>query len=170
MTALDKLCTPPNVLELVRKVGRIGVDVFPGEHAMVNPRITLPADWDAYESTEWTRGVERDEVVWIQPPYSRGHLPRVASIWSQQGFANPRRTSMEPAGIALLPSSTGANWFDVMCRYSRVLVLWRGRITFWLDGKPTGGSGWFDSALFYNGPNPYRFADVFAAYGRVVML
>lgn len=36
--------------------------------------------------------------------------------------------------------------------------------------KPTGGSGWFDSALFYAGSNPYRFADVFAPYGRVVML
>lgn len=164
MTALDKLCTPPDVLDLVRKVGPIGIDVFPGEHALVNPRIALPADWDAYKSTGWTRDLDCDEVAWVQPPYSRGHLPRVANIWTRQGFSPTRH------GIALLPSSTGARWFDVMCRHSRVLVLWRGRITFWLDGKPTGGSGWFDSALFYAGPNPYRFADVFAPYGRVVML
>ena len=170
MSALDKLCTPPDVLELVRKVGPIGVDVFPGEHAMVNPRVTLPADWDAYKSTDWTRDADCGEVVWVQPPYSRGHLPRVASIWARQGFAQARRRHQEPHGIALLPAATGANWFQVMANNSSAMALWYGRITFWMDGKPTKGGGWFDSALFYAGPNPYRFADVFAPFGRVVIL
>lgn len=168
MTVLDKLCTPPDVLELVRKVGPIGVDVFPGEHAMVNPRVTLPADWDAYKSTDWTRNADCDEVVWIQPPYSRGHLPRVASIWARQQFLPMTHAGCH--GIALLPAATGTNWFDVMASSSRAMVFWRGRITFWLDGKETKGGGWFDSVLFYSGDRPHRFADVFAPFSRVVML
>ena len=170
MSALDKLCTPPNVLELVRKVGDIGFDPFPGEHSLVSPtaRVTLIAKWqregfDAWKCDNWLACVGADEVLFCNPPYSRGNLPRFADHWSKQDF-------FVQHGIALLPSSTGARWFDVMCRSSKVLLLWRGRITFWLDGKPTKGGGMFDSALFYNGANPYRFADVFAPFGRVVML
>ena len=115
MSALDKLCTPPDVLELVRKVGPIGVDVFPGEHALVNPRVKLPTDWDAYKSTDWTRDADCGEVVWVQPPYSRGHLPRVASIWAGLR-CNPYGENCH--AIALLPAATGTNWFQIMANSS----------------------------------------------------
>lgn len=164
MTALDKLCTPPDVLELVRKVGPIGFDPFPGLHSLVNPRMSAPED--GFDGG-WFEGIERGEVVFGNPPYSRGHLPKFAAAWAALGGL-PALTGTH--AIALLPAATGTKWFDVMCRSSKVLVLWRGRITFWMDGRPTKGGGKFDSALWYNGPNPYRFADVFAPFGRVVML
>ncbi len=163
MSALDKLCTPPNVLELVRKVGPIGFDPFPGEYALVDPRVCSVDGYDAWADPHWPSHIKDGQVMFANPPYSRGNLPRFADKWSSLSFPFMH-------GIALLPAATGTNWFDVMAKSSRVLVLWRGRITFWLDGKPTKGGGMFDSAMFYAGPNPYRFADVFAPYGRVVML
>jgi len=160
---LDKLCTPPDVLMLVRKVGTIGFDPFPCAYSVTNPTASAFEGFDAWAGESWLNAVGPGEVLFCNPPYSRGNLPRFAHFWAAEQFADTH-------GIALLPSRTGANWFAVMAATSKAMAFWQGRIVFWLDGKPMPGGGRFDSVLFYSGPRPHLFADVFAPVARVVML
>lgn len=162
--ATDRLCTPESFLDLVRQIGPIGRDPFPCATMTTAPRIAEIDGWDAFApAADWVVGCEPGEVVFIQPPYSRGNLPQCARHWAQQDFSSVH-------GIALVPAATGTVWFDKMANSNtRAFLLWRGRITFCENGYETKGGGKFDSAVFYNGPSPYLFAHVFEKYGRLVL-
>ena len=160
----DDLCTPPHVLDLVRAVGMIERDPFPCEHDNVRSRWSNPVDWDAFApGADWSAETA-GTVSFSNPSYSRPNLPRFADAWALQIWAPMTH------GIALVPSSTGAVWFRKLCDHSQAVAFWHGRIAFWKDGKATKGGGLFDSALFYAGPRPHHFADVFAGAARVFLL
>lgn len=165
----DLYCTPPDVLEDVRRVGPIAFDPFPGDHSLVAPRIAPPPHWDAFATgARWDCPtdddcVRPDEVLWGQPPYSRGNLPLFADRWEKLEFNCTH-------GIALLPSRTGAAWFSKMVGSSTAIVYVEKRIVFWLNGEPADGGGRFDSVLFYSGARPHLFLDVFRERGRGELL
>ena len=50
--ANDRLNTPPECLELVREVGPIIFDPFPGEYSLTLPKIRLPREYDTFADAE----------------------------------------------------------------------------------------------------------------------
>ena len=66
-------------------------------------------------------------------------------------------------GIALVPARTDTAWFR---RFEHAPVCFvRGRLKF----SNVANSAPFPSALFYLGPKPARFANIFAELGRIYL-
>lgn len=151
--------TPDEVLELVRKVGRIGLDpctteanpcdaetwFFPGQED------GLKADWCRYVMFDGT------EVVYVNPPYGRG-----IRRWIQKCCDESKRGAEI---VALVPSRTDTAWFRNAWDHSSSACFWQSRIVF--RGAEAGAP--FPSAVFYWGPKPYLFAHVFSERCAVVL-
>lgn len=86
--------------------------------------------------------------VWLNPPYGR-QIGR----WVEKCYASV----MAEVVVALLPVSTGSQWWQDSVMRADEIRLIRGRLHFELDGKPLGPAN-FDSALaiWRRKPNYWR--------------
>ena len=91
----------------------------------------------------------------LNPPYGR-HV----DAWVARLVMEYERATVTEA-IALVPSRTDTAWFGRLDGYPRCYI--RGRLKF--SGADAGAN--FPSAVFYFGPNPERFREAFAPFGRV---
>lgn len=148
--------TPETVLDLVRQIGPIGVDVC---STVENPtgarRYFTPAECGRIAMQESWPGHDRGDVIWMNPPYGRelrGWLrdfARAAADWSGAHW------------LALTPARPDTRWFVDTWRNASALCLWTGRMTF--KGAPAPAP--FPSAVWYWGGDPHRSARCFASAG-----
>jgi phage N-6-adenine-methyltransferase len=144
--------TPDSLLDLVRQVGPIDLDPCT---VMENPTrakffCTPENDGLSKPWTEMARG-----LIYVNPPYGR-ELPE----WVAKCVAEAEAR----AEIVLLtPARPDTRWFQTAASRTgtATVLFWKGRIKF--RGAPASAP--FPSAIFYWGPRPERFREVFAGKG-----
>lgn len=126
----DDWRTPPEVLERVRRVAPIGLDPCTGIENPTGASIfaVAPGAWPADEPLPWSARIDgfsfpwsmhcpEGELVWVNPPYSRGNL----GPWT----ARCRTEAMGGAEIiALVPADPSTDWWNESCRPSTGRVAW----------------------------------------------
>lgn len=175
----DEMFTPPNILELVRRVGPIVVDPCTtlenptGARVIGVRRLTSDVMGFAHgakglivvndglnERFSWAAHVrELGGLVFANWPYSTN------TPWATRC----RTESLAGAEvIGLCMSSTAEAWFQTHCapRRSAAACFLAGRQRFIHGGKILGHAR-FGSACIYWGPRRYHFADAFAAAGSI---
>ncbi len=145
--------TPPEVVELVRKVGRIGLDPCASESER---------SWFAAKNlteigiaTRWILSKRRG-LVYVNPPYGRE-----IREWIDKCI---REATAGCEIIALVPSRTDTQWFRRAWYTSEIRCFWHGRITFVGAQAPAP----FPSALFYWGTRRHKFHKAFFDAGIIV--
>jgi phage N-6-adenine-methyltransferase len=101
--------------------------------------------------------------VWMNPPYSRDLISKFINKLVEEYMVGRTQSA-----ILLTHNSTETTWFRTAQEACSAICFADNRIKFYnVDGEgsaPTQGQ-----AFFYFGPNPDRFADVFAAVGFIVI-
>lgn len=153
-------CTPQPVLDLVYEVlgAPVGIDPCSNPRSIVQARrnVMLPEDglqvsWHEYETG------------FVNPPFGKVEEPR----WIQKAI---QEAALGWEGILLLPSKTGAPWFEPLYQNSPCICLWgtpeldvEGRI--WFHEEDAGAT--FNTEIVYLGPRYERFARVFSRAGHL---
>jgi hypothetical protein len=157
----DDWQTPACVLERVRRVAPIGLDPCTRSSNPVGARRFSVAAGAAEEDPEdlvdglaqsWSGIVEPGELVYVNPPYSRGCL----AAWTSK-CREEARAGCEI--IALVLCDTSTKWWHEMD--PAAVCYWRGRLRFL--GAPAPAT--FPSALVYWGARPHHFANSLASAG-----
>lgn len=154
-------CTPAPVLDLVYQVlGRpVGIDPCSNERSIVEARRTimppengLDAPWHEYQTG------------YVNPPFGRVEEPR----WIQKAV---QEAALGWEGIMLLPSKTGAPWFELLYRNSPCICFWgspeldvEGRI--WFHEEDGGAT--FNTEIVYFGRRYEAFARAFSRAGHLI--
>lgn len=140
--------TPPEVLDIIRKFARIGLDPCSNNRSKVKASAAwlsggLEVEWGGFG------------LVYVNPPYGRA-----LGAWSEKIVAEAKKgTEM----IVLVPSRTDTRWFQRLFYECDRICFWKGRITF--EGAPAPAP--FPSAVFYFGPRVDDFSEVFNDCGIV---
>lgn len=167
------LCTPPNVLEAVRRMGPIGLDPATNANNPTGARLYYVGGTSDGLSLPWGSVVQGSEVVFFNPPYGRQ-----IGKWTQKAYSEHRLATVNSVTLGLVPARPDTTWFqdsgaDAWCA-------WRGRIHFvdpktgepvlcwskkhekWVKAKAP-----FPSAILYYGNDVMKFAGVFRDHGRI---
>lgn len=184
----DRWRTPESVLERVRQLGPIGLDPFTETDNPVGAELIYTLAEDAYEQ-HWAvdvRELAAAPLIYVNPPYSRGHLPRV-----EKKIAEELEVDEDDLEIVLLvPCDPSTLWYERMRETASSKCDWAGRIRFnipaGLVGQPRldrlgnpRGSVWSadatagargPSTLWYYGPRPHLFCHLFQDHGHVRVL
>jgi hypothetical protein len=117
--------TPANFLELVRRLGVIGLDPCSNPNSIVNASrsLSLEAGEDGLAESWLDQG-----LVFINPPYGRA-LP----VWIQKAADSWHQAEQEGRDfecVMLVPSRTDTRWFTTALLNASALGFWRGRLTF----------------------------------------
>lgn len=156
----NDLCTPPAVLDAVRRMGPIILDPCSNPWSTVGAAVA----WDGANETVdgllrwWSDAGEG--IVFCNPPYGRGCMPR----WADKVVAEARRGCEI---VMLVKGDFSTDWWDALREEAAAIGYWRGRISF-LGGAH--GSGNFASALIYLGQRPHLFAHAFGDRADVRVL
>ena len=178
-------CTPPEVLEVIRRFGTIAFDPFSNPFSLVGALVAKQLPEDSLR-TDWPG----DGLIFCNPPYGRALDVCAAHIGSQG------RHGCEI--LTLVPARTDTRWWHDLS--APVWCAWKGRIQFLetveslqarhaervakavrVGEKPPkpprfemasehlarGETATFASALCYHGPRPERFVEVFGACGKI---
>lgn len=156
----DDLNTPEWILDLVRRMGPIGLDPCSNPWSTVGAAVEYRLD----------RGEDGLKLPWlgmwprsafVNFPYSKP-LPWCQRIENYATLPCPTYTRM--AIFALCKCAPSTKWWKVLMSVASARVDFHKRITF------EGGahkSGMMDSTMFYFGPSPYLFAHIFSPHGEV---
>ena len=155
----DECYTPQEWLQRARDVlGTIDTDPTScaAANEVVRARRYFTAERDGLDKRRRWSG-----NVWFQPPYS-APWPFVQKLISEYQIGHCKQA------IGLLNARPGSEWFQALSA-----IAWRcekrKRIQFYGPGTGAkGGSGFQDNVFFYLGPNPQRFAAVFADVGAII--
>lgn len=142
----DDWCTPPEVLEPALKLlERIDLDPCHHPQSLVNAGVQ-------YSKKEDGLGQHWQGKVFLNPPYSdkKAWITKLVEAYDK-GWVTE--------AIALLPSSTEAEWFELLDKYPRCFV--RRRLRF-VNSKHTANHG---SVVFYLGKDVRRFERAFRDLG-----
>ena len=142
--------TPPEFLELVRRVGPIALDPCTTDE---NPCGATNAFFTAEYTglvPDW-RAIADGGLIYCNPPYSD------MDAWAAK-IADEGMRGCEI--ISLTPARTDTRWFRRMCTADQ-MCFWRGRIKF-VGAKAAAP---FPSLVCYWGPRPDRFKEVFGPFG-----
>lgn len=144
----DDWCTPQIVIDLIRKIGPIGIDPCPCDKSIVHPAVQYPGT-DGL-ALEW----KSDGIVFVNPPYGRAIAP-----WIKR--CHDMRRAYSGEFIALVPARTDTRWWHAYAVTAAAWCFWRGRLVF-LGAQ---GPAPFPSALLYWGPEPGKFVATFRDHG-----
>jgi hypothetical protein len=144
--------TPAEFLDLVRRLGVIGLDPCSNPHSIVNANIELSLEngQDGLTADWLDRG-----LVFVNPPYGRA-LP----IWIKKASDSWHQSIQEGRDfecLMLVPSRTDTRWFTTGLLNASALGFWRGRLTFL--GAPDPAP--FPSLAIYFGHWANLFESVF---------
>lgn len=157
----DEWYTPPPVLELLAKLGRIGLDPCGSPSSPVEALVRWTIEDDGL-SRPWR--CARGTFAYANPPYSD------VAAWIDYAIAEWQSDRRRPI-VLLVPARPDTAWWSRLEAVASVLY-WRGRLRFVTgpDGERTakGTSAPFPSALCYLGPAHKRFAKVASKRGRVL--
>jgi ParB family chromosome partitioning protein len=119
----DEYCTPPNIIEFARWVMG-GIDLDPATN--YDAQKTVQAKNWFEDITDGLSKPWRGNV-WLNPPYSQ---PLMNKFVDKAIAEIPNIKSM----MILTNSSTDTRWYHKLIGYATVMILFRGRISFFLDG------------------------------------
>lgn len=177
----DEFQTPGKYLDLVRRVGPIGLDPCTTAKNPVGARRFFTEADNAFSQGDWLDYLEPGELAYSNPPYSQ-----MISTKAEPGWANliAYQAAHGAEMISLVGARTETGWFHALCWDSAAAVCFvRGRIRF-IDsktGKPAmafskkegkwkPASAEFPSAFIYHGRRPWDFEAVFQEIGKVIRL
>ena len=156
--------TPKVILDLVRKLGPIGLDPCASmEHqfALVN-YAGVRGEADDGLAVPW-RGYG---LAFCNPPYSRALGPwtkkAADEFTSKVPYLFPDMENDEL--VLLVPARTDTRWFQENVLRCDAICFWKGRLCF----VGSEASAPFPSCLAYWGPRREKFREIFAPYGWVV--
>lgn len=144
--------TPEHLLDLVRGVADIGLDPCASSdpaHHFARVNVTQAEDG---LSVDWGALIGPHELAYVNPEYGRA-LPSWVGKWADEPVES----------VLLAPARTDTRWFRDATAACSARCLWYGRLTF--RGAAAGAP--FPSALWYRGPHPFLFCDVFHHSGEV---
>lgn len=147
----DEHYTPPEVLEKVIAVLE-EIDFDPCS----DPGLNVPAKRH-YTAEENGLGCFWYGRVFLNPPYGRA-----VGRWTSKLVQEFQAGNVTEA-IALVAARPGSKWFQALLDFP--VCYWRGRIKFLGNPDPAP----FDSALFYLGDRPQKFAEIFGTAGKVLV-
>jgi hypothetical protein len=174
----DGWYTPTRVLDVVRKVGVIGLDPFWAPDCHVQPLLGLTKAQDGLkrdwlELVKWLVARHRlmeTPIVFCNPPYS------AMDVCSEKIVSEARRGCEV---VSLVKAATDTEWFERMVWLSaRAQCFVRGRLSH-TNGKRVRsvtsialpkGPATFASVLTYHGVRVRRFAVHAAQLGRLVVM
>lgn len=158
----NDLGTPGAVLELVRRVGPVGIDPCSNEWSKVGARVAF--DGLTIETNgllaPWFALLRPGELAFVNPPYGRSHMRK----WADK-ITHEARLGCEV--IALVKGDFSTKWWTALRKEAKAVCYVAGRPAF-EGGDHKGGK--FASALFYFGTRPHLFAHVFGPLGDVRIL
>lgn len=154
----DTWNTPREVLDIVRRVGPIGLDPCSNLTSVVGARVAF----DLEEGLDglalpWADVVRTGEVVFVNPPYGR-EIGQWTRRCREQGEAGAQV-------VALVPARVDTRWWHADCAppKSRAVCFMAGRVRF------VGGASCapFPTALVYWGSRPGLFEDACRDVGAI---
>lgn len=156
MSGNDEYCTPPEYIELARKLlGTIDLD----------PAANLIAQEYIQAKQFYTK--ENDGLalpwygnVWLNPPYSYPLVQRFTEKAIE--FAH---SDAKGQVLLLTNACTDAKWFQNLLDFPACFM--QGRISFYLDGKQVNGNR-NGQVFFYLGTKNRLFIRLFRGLGRVI--
>lgn len=152
--------TPEKILSRVRMLGPIGLDPCTQPDNPVGARVFYTQADDGLTKVWWPNW---REVLFVNPPYGRALKP-----WTQMmaGIWGHTRDNPDGAhGVLLVPSRTDTRWWHDNCLQADARCEIEGRLRFLTPEGVEQGPAPFPSALFYWGPAPDKFIDVFSDIG-----
>lgn len=155
----NDLCTPGDLLALVRMVSPIALDPCSNPWSQVGALLAFDEDSDGL-AQPWAELTAGKGQAYVNPPYGRGHMEKWAgkiAVEAQRGCEI----------TALVKGDFSTGWWDTLRRYAAGICYLEGRPAF--EGGESG-SGKFASAMFYFGRSRYLFAHVFEHRGDVRLL
>lgn len=165
--------TPPELLERVRRVGRIGLDPCASRTGVVKARTEWygPPTEDDGLANRWAPSLRRGDLAWCNPPFSSlaTWVDKAISEWTGMCLAAddpalPAACCAPGSAIVLLsPARTDTRWFVRLVEHARAICFLSGRLTFL--GAPNPAP--FPTAVtLLGGPAMGgRFAEAFAGAG-----
>lgn len=154
-------CTPQPVLDLVYEVlgCPVGIDPCSNPRSIVKAHRTVMPPENGID-VAW----HKYKTGFVNPPFGKVEEPR----WIRKAIQEAR---MGWEGILLLPSKTGAPWFEPIYQHSPCVCFYgspeldvEGRI--WFHEEDGGAT--FNTEFVYLGPRYESFARAFARAGHLV--
>jgi len=151
-------CTPPEVLDRVRKVNNIALDPCSNPMSIVDADLEIMPPQDGL-TVPW---LQDGGLTFVNPPYGRE-----VKYWT----AKARKEASKGAEIILLTAArVDTRWFhEDLFSGASAICFWKGRIKF-IDPvtRKQGNPALFPSAVVYWGDNCLGFAKAFADAGYVM--
>lgn len=167
MSETKDWCTPPGILDSVRKVfgGVIDLDPCSNPHSLVDARVEyrLPANDGLRESWDHKR-------IFVNPPYGsdRQRGTRIRHWFDRVAQAAEAGSEV----IVLVPVATNTGHWK-QCVYplaTAVCFLYEPRVRFYIDGVEDPKGAPMSCAVIYYGRHFDRFANEFRQHGAVIPL
>ena len=160
----DERYTPEHVLDVVRQFAPIGLDPCTTRDNITDAAFYfhLPEGEDTLCGLTRVWFIPTGTCAFINPPYSRGELPK----WARK-IVLESHTSRSL--IALIPSDLGTEAGQIVAQTADAICFVKGRLTFGTLGeepKITTGAKQ-PSIMPYWGADTTRFARIFAQLGVV---
>lgn len=150
----DDYNTPPEVLEVVRRLGHIALDPCSNEFSQVGARMVcdvdtdgLGADWALATDPAWGGG-----LVFVNPPFSQ------LSAWVEKCITEAQRGCEI---ILLAPAGLDTKWWGRVVETAQAAAIWRGRVRFYFCGE-RHATPMQPTAFAYWGPRAVAFCRAFA--------
>lgn len=177
----DEWNTPNEVLDIVRKVGAIGLDPFFNRTCSTAPALgltkadnSLERDWLGIlqwaatnpSTAAWRQRARLDfgemPIAYSNPPYSIMEAVSVKVV-------TEARRGIEH--ISLVKAATETEWFDrLVWSSARAVLFFRGRLSHREAESAKTGPATFASVLAYHGVRTRRFAEAARPHGKIVLL
>ncbi|WP_373047202.1 DNA N-6-adenine-methyltransferase [Vulgatibacter sp.] len=156
----NDLTTPIDFLEPLAELGKVYLDPCSNEWSIVGAEVELDGSSPERDGlfADW-KAIAAGRLVFVNPPYGRGHLRPWARKIVQAAAAGCEI-------VVLIPVSPSTLWWQTLRQKADAMVFLHQRLSF---GGGKHGTGQFDSAAFYFGRRPYLFAHAFQQRGDVVV-
>lgn len=146
--------TPPEVIKVVRKMGRIGLDPCSNAQSVVKAEVEYRLPEQNGLELPW----KTDGLVFVNPPYGRG-----IEAWVSKCRQSEWQSAL--GVVALLPARPDTRWWQDNCAppVSNAVCFLRGRLRFLEAPAPAP----FPSALVYWGYRGKAFLEAVQGLGVV---
>jgi len=152
--------TPDPVLDVIRKVRRIGLDPCSNRWSRVGALVELDLDrGDNGLVASW----QGHGLCFPNPPYTAGQIPQ----WVDKAIreaAQSAREGRRDETIMLVPADCSTTAFQTAWGSVAAVCLWGSRIQF--RGADRNGNPW-PSVFWYWGHRAHRFCHIFEQHGIV---
>jgi site-specific DNA-methyltransferase (adenine-specific) len=156
-SASDEWGTPPEVLELVRRIAPIGLDPCT---TAANP--TGAARHFTAERDGLARDWDTDSLVFVNPPYS------AMATWAEKVREEVSRPTRPPV-VLLVPARTETRWYHLVLPEAAAVVMLRRRLRFVPLAGQTATTATFPSHVLAFNVAPDRVLAAFGGVGRVLV-